>query len=209
MTPPPVRRRRRGPIAVLVAVLAVAALVTWSVVLAGASGPAGPSSCPPAAAEPVPGAPLEPGALDAVAPAPPAQVGVRVLNAGDQRGQAGLVLAQLEDLGFVEAAPPGNDPFYPDGGMECVGQLRFGAAGEAAASTLSLALPCVELVRDERGDAAVDLSVGTGFSGVSPSRPARDALETLGAPSPADDGEGDAPAPVDPALLTAARDVDC
>ena len=44
--------------------------------------------------------------------------------------------------------------------MECYGQLRFGAAGEAAASTLTLVMPCAELVRDGRADAAVDLSRG-------------------------------------------------
>lgn len=209
MTPPPVRRRRRGPIIAVVTVLAVLAVATWTTVLLNSVGPDGPQSCPVPAAGPAPGEALGSEALDAVAPAPPAQVAVRVLNAGGQRGQANLVAAQLGDLGFGTAAPPTNDPFYPDGDMECVGQLRFGPAGETAAATVALALPCVELVRDARPDATVDVSVGTGFGDVSPTRPARDVLETLGAPSPADDGEADAPAPVDPALLTEARDANC
>ncbi len=209
MTPPPVRRRRRGPILVVVSVLAVLAVATWTTVLLGSVGPDGPQSCPAPAAGPAPGEALESDALDAVSPAPPAQVAVRVFNAGGQRGQANLVAAQLGDLGFGAAEPPANDPFYPDGDMECVGQLRFGPAGEPAAATLALALPCVELVRDARPDATVDMSVGTGFSDVNPSRQARDVLETLGAPSPADDGEADAPDPVDPELLAEARDRAC
>lgn len=206
MTAVPYRRRRRTPIVAVVSVLAVVAAVTWTVVLVGASGPGGPQSCPTPAAGTAPGVTLEPDALDGVAPAPPAAVPVRVLNAGGQRGQANLVAAQLGDLGFGSAGAPDNDPFYPDGDMECVGQIRFGAAGEAAASTLTLVLPCTELVRDERADAGVDVSVGTGFGDVDPPRPVRDVLETLGAPSPADDGETGAPAPPDPAVLAQARD---
>ncbi|GAA3236532.1 envelope integrity protein Cei [Pseudonocardia petroleophila] len=206
MTAVPYRRRRRTPIVAVVAVLAVIAAVTWTVVLVGASGPSGPQSCPTPAAGTAPGATLESGALDAVVPAPPAAIPVRVFNAGGQRGQANLVAAQLDDLGFGSAGPPDNDPFFPDGDMECVGQVRFGPAGESAASTLSLVLPCAELVRDERADDTVDVAVGTGFGDVNPPRPVRDVLETLGAPSPADDGEAGAPAAVDPAALTEARD---
>lgn len=206
MTVPPQRRRRRTPIVAVVSVLAVVAIITWTVVLVGASGPSGPQSCPTPAAGAAPGATLESGALDAVVPAPPAAIPVRVFNAGGQRGQANLVAAQLGDLGFGTAGAPGNDPFFPDGDMECVGQVRFGPAGEAAASTLSLVLPCAELVRDERTDEIVDVAVGTGFGDVNPPRPVRDVLETLGAPSPADDGEAGAPAAVDPAVLAEARE---
>ncbi len=207
--PPVRRRRRRAPFVAVVAVLAVLAAFTWTSVLLNASGPAGPQSCPPPVSGPPPGESLPAEALDAVPPAPPAQVATRVLNAGGQRGQANLVAAQLDDLGFGSAAPPDNDPFYPDGDMDCVGQLRFGPAGEAAASTLSLALPCAELVRDARTDASVDVAVGAGFSDINPTRPVRDVLETLGAPSPADDGQGEAPAPPDPAVLEEARDASC
>ncbi len=207
--PAPVRRRRRAPFVAVVAVLAALTAATWTTVLANASGPAGPQSCPPPVSGPPPGEPLPPDALDAVPPAPPAQVATRVLNAGGQRGQANLVAAQLGDQGFGSAGPPGNDPFHPDGGMECVGQLRFGPAGEAAASTLSLVLPCAELVRDGRTDATVDVAVGSAFGDINPPRPVRDVLETLGAPSPADDDGGDAPAPPDPAVLEEARDARC
>ncbi len=44
-------------------------------------------------------------------PAP--TVGLRVFNAGGQRGQANLVAAQLGDLGFTVAGT-GNDPLFPN-----------------------------------------------------------------------------------------------
>ena len=114
-------------------------------------------------------------------------VRVLVRNGGGQRGQANLVAAQLGDLGFAEAAPPDNDPFYPEGDMECVGQLRFGA-GRAGAATLALVLPCTELVRDDRPDDTVEVAVGTAFGDVNPGRAARDALDQLAAPAGARTG---------------------
>ncbi len=215
-TPPmttPQRRRRRAPIIAVVSVLAVLATITWTTVLVGAGGPAGPQSCPAPAAGVAdgasPGESLEAGALDTVAPAPPGQVAVQVFNAGGQRGQANLVAAELGDLGFGAAGAPGNDPFFPSSDMECFGQIRFGTAGEAAASTLALVLPCADLVRDGRTETTVDVSVGTGFADVNPPRPVRDVLESLGAPSPAGDGATDAPTPPDPAVLAQARDTSC
>ena len=215
----PYQRRRRRPILVLVSVLAVAAVVTWTTVLLNASGPAGVASCP--TVNPPPGEVLDGGALDAVAPVPPASVRVHVLNAGGQRGQANLVAAQLGDLGFAEAAPPDNDPFYPGEDMECFGQIRFGPAGEGAASTLNLVLPCAELVRDGRPDDTVDVAVGTGFGDLNPGRAQRDALDELAKPGGGSDGSANAdpnaadaptaPAPpaVDPALLQEARGSSC
>ncbi|WP_300009193.1 envelope integrity protein Cei [Pseudonocardia sp.] len=204
----PLRRRRRGPLVAVVSVLAVAAVVTWTVVLTNASGPSGPQSCPESAVG-SPGESLDAEALDAVAPAPPGQAPVRVLNASGQRGQANLVAAQLGDLGFAAAGDPDNDPFFPDGDMECVGQIRFGAAGEGAASTVALVLPCAELVRDGRAEPTVDVSVGTAFGDVNPPRPVRDVLESLGAPSPADDGATGEPMPPDPTTLAEARGAAC
>ena len=64
--------------------------------------------------------------------------------------------------------------------MECVGQLRFGPAGSGAARTLSLVLPCTELVRDDRTDDTVDIAVGTGFRDVNPPRAVRNALDQIG-----------------------------
>ena len=207
----PYQRRRRGPVIAVVTVLAAAALVTWTAVLVNASGPARGRSCPTPAAGPVAGQVLPAGALNGVAPIPPGSVKVRVLNAGGQRGQANLVAAQFGDLGFAEAAPPDNDPYFPDGDMECTGQVRFGPAGESGASTIALVLPCAELVRDSRADDTVDVSVGTAFGDLNPVRAARDALDQLAGPAGGGD-TGAAPGPpptVDPGLLAEVRGRSC
>lgn len=196
-------RRRTRPIVVTAAVLAVVVVATWSVVLTTASE--GPSStdCSTPARGPLAGAELDRSALDDVDPAAPGDVRFQVLNAGGQRGQANLVAAQLKDLQFGEAAAPGNDPAYPDGDLNCIGQARFGPGGEAAAAALTLALPCVELIRDDRPGAVVDVVVGTAFTDVAPGRAARDVLDQLAAPA----GEGGSKA--DPGLLAQARDGNC
>jgi hypothetical protein len=212
----PYQRRRRTPVLVVVSVLAVLAIATWSVVLVNAGGAASASSCP--VPDPPAGEVLSTDALDEVAPAPPATVQVNVLNAGGQRGQASLVAAQLGDLGF-SVKGTGNDPLFPNENMECYGQVRFGAAGEAAASSLTLVMPCVELVRDSRPDAAVDISVGTGFGDLNPSRAVRDTLDQLAEPGGGTDGAANAdpnaaeaapaPATVDPELIEEARGGSC
>ena len=212
----PYQRRRRTPVIVVVSVLAVLAIATWSVVFVNAGGAASASSCP--VPNPPAGEVLSSDALEAVPPAPPGTVQVQVLNAGGQRGQASLVAAQLGDLGF-SVKGTGNDPLFPDEDMECYGQLRFGAAGEAAASSLTLVMPCLELVRDGRPDAGVDVSVGTGFGDFNPGRAARDALDQLTEPGGGTDGAANAdpnaaaaaptPTTVDPELVEEARSASC
>jgi hypothetical protein len=216
----PYQRRRRGPVLLLVAVLAVVVTVTWTTVLVKSGSATGVAACPPPAAGPVPGEVLPAGALGNVPPVPPAAVKVRVLNAGGQRGQANLVAAQLGDFDFAQAAPPTNDPLYPDGDMVCTGQLRFGQAGQGAASTVALLVPCAELVRDGRADDTVDVSVGTAFSDVNPGRAVRDVLDQLAASGSgttgsgnADPAAGNAPSPATPVIdastLAAAREATC
>ena len=210
------QRRRRRPVAALVAVLAVAALTTWAVVLLTAGRAAGGTSCPAPAAGTAPGTVVPAATLTAVAPVAPTTVKVRVLNAGGQRGQANLVAAQLGDLGFGTAAPPGNDPLFPRGDLKCLGQIRYGPAGEAAASTVALLLPCAEFVKDGRKDATVDVAVGTAFGDLNPGHAAKQALEQLGGPATgstgstnADPGGGGGATPatavVDPGTLATAR----
>jgi hypothetical protein len=218
----PYQRRRRGPIAILVAVVAVLAIVTWTTVLLTSRTGAGPAACPSPKDGSSIGDVLAPDALDSTAPVPAPTVAMRVFNAGGQRGQALLVAAQLKEWGFSEAAPPNNDPRYPDGKLDCVGQLRFGRAGDAAASTLSLVLPCVELVRDGRSDASVDVSVGTAFGDLNPRRfasglavldqladPAQGGTGSTNADPDAQGEQQPAPAAADPALLQKARDAHC
>ncbi|WP_093088783.1 envelope integrity protein Cei [Pseudonocardia oroxyli] len=203
----PYQRRRMLPMVVTVAVLALVAAGTWTTVLVRSAADSGLAACP-APASGSAGTVLDAGALDSVAPVPPASVRTTVLNAGGQRGQANLVAAQLADLGFGEAASPDNDSLYPDGNLECHGQLRFGQPGEAAAGTLQLVLPCLELVRDERGDDTVDVAIGTAFTQVDPGRNVQDALEQLGAPGSGENGEGaQATGPrLDPQVLADARE---
>jgi hypothetical protein len=216
----PYQRRRRGPVLLVVAVLAAVVAVTWTTVLVKSGAATGASACPPPAAGPVPGEVLPAGALANVPPVPPAAVKVRVLNASGQRGQANLVAAQLGDFDFAQAAPPTNDPLYPDGDMVCTGQLRFGQAGQGAASTVALLVPCAELVRDGRADDTVDVAVGTAFSDVNPARAVRDVLDQLAASGSgttgsgnADPAAGNAPSPATPVIdgstLAAAREATC
>lgn len=191
VTARPYQRRRRGPIVVVVAVLAAIAVGTWSVVLLNSPSAGGSTSCPTPASG-TPGEVLAYDALDSTQPVAPGAVRVKVLNGGGQRGQATLVAAQLGDNGFAEAEPPATDTFFPDGDMACTGQLRFGPAGEAAAGTAALVLPCLELVRDGRQDDSVDVVLGTGFGDLNPSKAARDVLEQLGSPSGGSDGSANA-----------------
>lgn len=215
----PYQRRRKAPLVALLAVLGLLAVAIWTSVLFGLGIAAGGSgSCPPSTAGLPSGQPLAADALDLVAPAAPGTVRVRVLNAGGQRGQANLVAAQFTELGFAQADPPDNDPYFPDGNMDCLGQVRFGPAGDAAASTVALMLPCAELVRDGRADDTVDVAVGTVFGDLNPVRAARDVLEQLS--EPGTDGRAnvdpttgeDLPptAPTaDPATLAEALQVSC
>ena len=103
--------------------------------------------------------------------------------------------------------------------MECVGQLRFGPAGQGAARTLTLVLPCTELVRDDRTDDTVDIAVGTGFRDVNPPRAVRNALDQIGTGGGSDgSANADPAAPaasttatpgVDPTVLETARNAAC
>ncbi|MEJ8278014.1 envelope integrity protein Cei [Pseudonocardia spirodelae] len=178
----PYERRRTRPIVLTTAALAVLAVLTWTVVLGTASDGPGATDCPAPATGTLAGTEIDRAALAATAPDAPEDVRFHVLNAGGQRGQANLVSAELKDLQFGEAGTPGNDPAFPDGDLDCIGQMRFGPSGEAAASALALALPCVELVRDDRREAVVDVVVGSSFTDVAPGRAARDALDQLSAP---------------------------
>jgi hypothetical protein len=200
------RRRNMVPATVLVAVLAVASIVTWTIVFTNSTA-GSVTSCN---ASPVAGAgtPQPTDALDDQQAAAPGDVRVKVLNGAGQRGQAQLAAAELGELGIAEAAPPDNDPLYPSQDLSCVGQIRYGSAGAAAARTLSLVVPCAELVSDGRQGSEVDLALGDDFRDISPGQPVTEALRALSRQT-ATDGSG-APAQVpDPAALSALHTVDC
>ena len=226
------RKRRPWPALVLFLVLVVTAVVVWNRVLSEAGDVDAAIKCNPPGGMPSPsaGAPVAPGAeaptplgtvlghdaLDRTDPVPVGQVQFRVFNASTQRNQARFVATTLAELGMKQAAEPGNDPVYPAQDMTCRGQIRFGAPGAGAARTLSLVEPCLELVRDERQDATVDVAIGQKFSDVKPNNDARKVLDQLAewaAQQPEQQGgqaaEGSTPLALNADNLKAARDIGC
>ncbi|MEU5696970.1 envelope integrity protein Cei [Actinosynnema sp. NPDC020468] len=226
------RRRRPLPALVLFLVLAVTAVVVWNKVLASAgdvdaaircnapgNAPApttGADPAAPPAETPALGTVLSHDALDRTDPVPVGDVHFRAVNASTQRNQARFVATTLVELGLQQVAEPGNDPVYPAQDMTCRGQIRFGAPGAGAARTLSLIEPCLELVRDERQDATVDVAVGKKFSELKPNHDARKVLDQLAAwaeQNPEHQGgqaaEGSPPPSLDKDNLASARDVHC
>ncbi len=156
----------------ILVILAAAGGTVWVHVLHQAGNTTAMASCPVSTVAPKGQAKLAPlpyTALDKVAPIPAAQVRVRTLNASSQVGLAGRIDLELQHYGFTAIGSPGNDAYYPDGNMRCFAQIRFGPNGETAARTLSLAVPCAQLVRDDRQDSSVDLSLGTYFTDLAPS----------------------------------------
>ena len=213
------RRRKPVPALLLILLLGAVAGTVWLTVLGSTGSQA--LDCPPPPA--VTGAPLvrevlDRTALDEVPPIPPQLARVQVLNGNGQRGEAAIVSAGLTDLGFRPAAEPANDPLHPTFELTCHGQIRFGGGGIGAARTLSLVVPCAELVRDLRPGDVVDLALGTSFTRLAPNAEAQSVLTSLvrlgqpALPSGAPQG-GQAAQPVQPAIdpqqIDAARDVDC
>ena len=72
----------------------------------------------------------------------------------------------MKDLGFAQPTAT-NDPLYAGNRLNCVGQIRFGTAGQATAAAVWLVAPCTELFNDNRADDSVDLSLGTEFSALA------------------------------------------
>lgn len=197
------RRRRRRPAAIVIGVLVVATATIW--VFVAFSGEQESTGCPGPehlAAGEVAGEVLTSDALDEVTPASPQATRVHVLNGNGAYGQAGTVTGDLERWGFVTAAPPDNDPRFPEFGLKCHGQIRFGAAAAQAARTLSLTVPCAELVRLERPDDIVDLALGTDFAGLVPNDSTLSVLTDLGQ-------VGTVPPTIAAERLDAALDVRC
>ncbi|MCD2109697.1 MULTISPECIES: envelope integrity protein Cei [Rhodococcus] len=211
----PFRRRRVVPAAVAGAVLAAGTIVVWSSVFTSSEPVTTTVACnaPPTEAtdpegpQPAPlGEVVDRSTLLEIEPAPLTATRVRVYNANGERGQATHVAAQLSDYGF--SSPPdvqaGNDPVYVDQNMQCQGQIRFGEAGRAAASSVWLLAPCAELVQDTREDDTVDLALGTYFRDISPGADAEEVLRAL-----REVPVGEETAPLDLDLLTAARNARC
>ncbi len=220
------RRRKPLPAIVFVVLLVIAAVVVWTKVIDRADNVSAAIDCPPAPTVPGQPAPqtgtaLPYGALDKVTPEPPSEFRATVYNASTKHGAAQAVSTELTELGFTQQGQPGTDPLYPRSStssadvMNCQGQIRFGANGEAAARTLSLVLPCTQLIRDNRQDTSVDVSIGSKFGSVAPNADAQQVLNqltTFAAAHPTPEGgqqaQGLAPQ-ISPALLTGAGATPC
>ncbi|ORV84601.1 envelope integrity protein Cei [Mycolicibacterium iranicum] len=202
----PFRRRNYVPGAAMIACLAVAALLVWVIALSR------PPEVPQAAICNRPPPPAQPGApvpdlgeqvsrstMIDVTPAKLADAKIRVLNASGQGGQAAEVAGALRDIGFTEPEAA-NDPIYETARLQCVGQIRFGPSGRAAAASVWLVAPCMELFQDGRADDTVDLAIGTDFTELTHSDDIDAVLASL---------LPDATAPADPDLLTQAHTGTC
>lgn len=178
----PYRRRRPLPAVIMILTLALASVVVWGKVFSHTENTTERSTCPASLKTPAKLpviTPLPYDALDDVIPVPPAQVQVRTLNASTQVGLASRVQFELTQYGIGQAGVPGNDPRYPTGDMRCFAQIRFGANGYGAARTLSMVVPCAQLVRDDRQNTSVDLALGSYFTDVAPSSAATEVLANL------------------------------
>ena len=187
----PFQRRRWVPFVIAVVVLLVLALIVWvSALSKGSSDPVATTCNQPtapsasASTAPTSAAPrttVAANQLVEVAPAPLASFQVRVLNASARRGEARSVLDDLTGQGFTPATdtPYADDSLYPDQNLDCVGQIRFGPAGRAAAAAVWVAVPCAELVDDGRPGTVVDLALGRQFASKEQTQDQQAVLESL------------------------------
>lgn len=187
----PFQRRRWVPFVIAVVVLLVLGLIVWvSALSKGSSDPVATTCNQPtapsasASAAPTSAAPrttVAANQLVDVAPAALATFQVRVLNASARRGEARSVLDDLTGQGFTPATdtPYADDSVYPDQNLNCVGQIRFGPAGRAAAAAVWVAVPCAELVDDGRPGTVVDLALGRQFASKEQTQDQQAVLESL------------------------------
>jgi hypothetical protein len=112
-------------------------------------------------------------------PADPTLIQVTVLNASNTRGLARTVTEQLRTAGFESIVSPDNDPVYPAGDLRCVGMIRYGPAGAAAARTMLLIMPCGQLVVDTRVDDSVDMVLGALYTPTDVSDPVKAELAQI------------------------------
>ncbi|KUH83110.1 MULTISPECIES: envelope integrity protein Cei [unclassified Mycobacterium] len=194
------------------AAVTVITAVIWAIALTRlGNSHAAPGCNPPpepAVDQSLLGTQISPAIMADVAPAKVSDIRVRVLNAHgttwptweqQSGGQAAQVASELRNLGFgvgVGHPTAANDRIYAGSQLTCPGQIRFGStpAGRAAAATVWLLAPCLELL--ESANAAIGddvyLALGTDFPGLARSD---DIDVALGALRP------DATTPPDPSLL--------
>ncbi|GAB3375227.1 envelope integrity protein Cei [Amycolatopsis echigonensis] len=214
----PYRKHRPLPALIVIGVLALGAVFVWVHAVVGRGDVDEAVRCTPEPKAP-PGVTytsVPHNGLDDRSPMPPDRIALKVLNASSTRGQGSIATNALRELGFTAIGNPDNDPAYPKGDARCRGQIRYGDNGASAARTVSLVIPCAELVHDTRKDASVDLATGKLFTDIQPRPEAVKILKQLTAWSQAHQGGGSSEqsaspgAPViDQALLASARAVTC
>jgi hypothetical protein len=96
-------------------------------------------------------------------PASPSTVQVRVVNASSTAGMARTVTEAWRKAGFESIKDAVDDSLYPAKDLRCFGEIRYGAAGSAAARTVLIVAPCATLVLDDRLDDSVEFSIGAAF----------------------------------------------
>jgi hypothetical protein len=188
----------------LLIVLLAAAAVVWTVALSRPPEVHEAAVCNlppegPGQGRPELGRLVSPSTMMIVLPAKLADTRVRVLNASGRGGQAADVADALRDLGFPQPTAA-NDPIYAGAKLNCVGQIRFGETGQAAAAAVWLVAPCTELFQDDRSDDSVDLALGTDFTTLAHSGDIDTVLAGL---------RPDAVEPADPALLHKIHSTTC
>ncbi|MFR9729267.1 envelope integrity protein Cei [Saccharopolyspora sp. MS10] len=221
---PRYRRRRPLPALLVLGLLVVLSGFLWTRVFETTEDVEAATRCPPPGAPTAPPEPdatpqaepaalgqmLDRDALDRTTPIPARDIRVRVVNGNGEPNQAGLVSQELTNIGFAPGGEPADDPVYPNYDLRCHGQIRFGGAGASAARTLSLVLPCAQLVRDDRTGPELDLSLGSDFRGVKNKPEARQVMQKLKNWVPQGGAEQEVrPPQIDEDLLKAARDVAC
>ncbi|GAB17923.1 hypothetical protein GOEFS_042_00140 [Gordonia effusa NBRC 100432] len=219
----PFRRRIALPALILVAALALAGVVAWSVVLSSGDDESVAVDCnqPTIATPTTSGATPAPASTSTaapkltaasrddmltVAPAALTTFSVRVLNASTTRGAARTVSDDLIAQGFTPTPDSafGDDPLYPNQDLNCVAQIRFGPAGKASAAAVWLAIPCAQLVDDGRAGTSIDVALGENYKAREQSQDAQAALEALRSADPKDPKTG-----VDPSLVKAVHSASC
>lgn len=185
------RRRRRRRAAITLAVVGLMLLAVFLYAAAYFQGWVGKDPAPPAATPTCT-------PTTAATPLAPAKVNLNVYNATARNGLAASVAAQLRRQGFriVKVA---NDPLGRS--IAGTGQIRYGAKGAAAATTVRQRLPSAELLPDNRSAATVDLVLGETFVKLTvPPRaprptPGKTSAKATGTPAPTSGAGGAAASP--------------
>ena len=110
---------------------------------------------------------------------PPEQVAVNVFNAAGKEGLARQVADQLIQRTF--AVKTVDNERYP---TDATAVIRGGFAGESAAFTLQRHVPGSVFVRDERGDATIDLVLGPAYEALTDPALVDQTPGTIACPAP-------------------------